>query len=106
MMASFDAPTREFCSVRRLPSNTPLQALMTLNDAAFVEASESLAQRMRSESEDENEQVRFGFLLATCREPSDVELETLVKLANQKRTQDPLQAVATVLLNLDEVLTK
>lgn len=118
MMASFDAPTREFCSVRRLPSNTPLQALMTLNDAAFVEAGEALAVRMREAGDELGQQIQFGFLLTTCREPREVELEALVSLVKETKSDvrgvteseaapyDPLQAVAAVLLNLDEVLTK
>lgn len=109
IMASFDAPSREFCTVRRVASNTPTQALMTLNDATFVEASAALAERMRRHEGALAEQIRHGFRLATCREPSAEELEALTTLSHEIASEkDPhaLQSVATVLLNMDEVLCK
>ena len=45
-MTTFDAPSREFCTVRRIRTNTPLQALVTLNDPVFVEAAQALARRI------------------------------------------------------------
>ncbi|WP_145197262.1 DUF1553 domain-containing protein [Planctomycetes bacterium Poly30] len=45
MLATFDAPSRESCTVQRIPTNTPLQAFVTLNDPVFVEASQALARR-------------------------------------------------------------
>ena len=45
-MATFDAPSREFCTVRRIRTNTPLQALVTLNDPVFIEAAQALARRV------------------------------------------------------------
>ena len=45
-MMSFDAPSREFCQSRRLRTNTPLQALVTLNDPAYIEAAQELAKTM------------------------------------------------------------
>ena len=109
VMAAFDAPSREFCSVRRLRSNTPLQALMTLNDATFVEAAAGLARRMAAAGDDPATRLRAGFLLAVCREPSDAELAELLRLL--ERTGDrgerhALETAASVLLNLDEVLTR
>lgn len=115
VMASFDAPSREFCAVRRLPSNTPIQALMTLNDRSFVEASEALADRMRQHDGSIQNQLRFGFLLTVCRDPGDDELAELTRLYQRAvahgensagREDAALTTVATVLLNLDEVLTK
>ena len=49
-MLTFDAPTREFCTVRRISTNTPLQALVTLNDPVYVEAAQALARRMVRET--------------------------------------------------------
>jgi hypothetical protein len=117
MMASFDAPTRESCSMRRLPSNTPLQALMTLNDEAFVECAEALAARMSASANNVEDQIRFGYRAATAHEPDPETLQMLLELFKNQRatksadgdegekTQDKLLVpVALVLLNLDEVL--
>ena len=49
-MATFDAPNREVCTIRRPRTNTPLQALVTLNDPVFVEAAQALARRIVCES--------------------------------------------------------
>ena len=107
MFASFDSPSREFCTPRRLRSNTPIQALMTLNDETFVECASALADRMKAAGESTRDQIKFGFLIATCREPTEFELDELVELA--EKGSDPeskFRAVAVVLLNLDEVLMK
>ncbi len=109
MFAAFDAPSREFCTPRRLRSNTPIQSLMMLNDTTFIECAQALAERMRGVSEIPIDQIRFGFQLATCREPSDAELEQLVALQSRNSAQpknSTLTDVATVILNLDEVITK
>lgn len=107
MLASFDSPSREFCTPRRLRSNTPIQALMTLNDQSFIECAEALAIRMKESGETITEQVTFGFLAATSRNPSDEEVALLVGLANaEPESNSSLTAVATALLNLDEVLMK
>nr|WP_220498351.1 PSD1 and planctomycete cytochrome C domain-containing protein [Rhodopirellula sp. JC639] len=115
MMASFDAPSREFCSVRRLPSNTPIQALMTLNDATFVEAAEAFADRMIAAGDDIQAQLRYGFRLATCRVPEDAEADAISELyhsvlkledGEKPDVHAAMTTVASVLLNLDEVLTK
>ena len=108
MFAAFDAPSREFCAVRRLPSNTPLQALMTLNDPVFTEAAAALAGRMRSRGETPEERFRAGVLLVTGREADDREAADLLKLYETLRAElsddAALEQIATVLLNLDEVL--
>lgn len=106
---AFDAPSREFCSPRRLQSNTPIQALMILNDAAFVECTTALAQRMESAGESPVDQIRSGFLLVTSREPNEMETQDLMKLYTEtspKASIEGLRAVSAVLLNLDEFLTK
>ncbi|MEM8678981.1 MAG: PSD1 and planctomycete cytochrome C domain-containing protein [Planctomycetota bacterium] len=105
--ATFDAPTREFCTPRRLRSNTPLQPLTTLNDETFVECAAALADQLAGYAEPVPDTIRRGFLLTTCREPSDTEVDRLVRLHDQFRSEThPWLSVATVLLNLDEVLTK
>ncbi|MFK7767371.1 MAG: PSD1 and planctomycete cytochrome C domain-containing protein [Mariniblastus sp.] len=139
VLASFDAPSREFCAVRRLPSNTPLQALMAMNDATFVEATQALARRMNEAKGSLDEKLDFGFQLAVCRTPTEKESGVLRRLYEKSQTKpdevvesedekiediktkdsktesteaqntNELAAfanVASVLLNLDEVLTK
>ena len=66
MFAAFDAPSREFCTPRRLSSNTPLQALMTLNDESFIECTSGLARRMQNAGAKPIEQIRKGFLICCC----------------------------------------
>ncbi|SMP74833.1 Planctomycete cytochrome C [Neorhodopirellula lusitana] len=132
MFATFDAPSREFCTPRRLRSNTPLQALMMLNDETFVECANALANQMKQASDDPREQIRNGFLRVLCREPSSGELDDLIELLEtpamestpeetavskatpaERKTEtqpntsnQPLRVIATVLLNLDEAIMK
>ncbi|MCA9073424.1 MAG: PSD1 domain-containing protein [Planctomycetaceae bacterium] len=121
MFASFDTPSREFCTSRRVRSNTPLQALMTLNDTTFSEASLALGRRMLASHGESTDQLEFGLRLATCREPSADEVAELASLYDgilkeQSATDDEASSVspneramgivASVLLNLDELLTK
>ncbi|WP_231603745.1 PSD1 and planctomycete cytochrome C domain-containing protein [Neorhodopirellula pilleata] len=103
MFAAFDAPSRELCTPRRLRSNTPLQALMMLNDATLVECATAFADRMQASAPETRDQLANGFRMATCRAASDAELDELVSLHTQIGS---LSGVASVLLNLDEVLTK
>ncbi|MEL6108971.1 MAG: DUF1549 and DUF1553 domain-containing protein, partial [Planctomycetota bacterium] len=109
MFAAFDAPSREFCAPRRLRSNTPLQALMTLNDQTFIECSEAFGVRMIESSESTDQRLRNGFSIATSRQPTDAELDDLKTLLESLQDLDEPQqftSIASVLLNLDEVLTK
>ncbi len=80
-MATFDAPNREVCTVRRPRTNTPLQALVTLNDPVYVEAAQALARRMVREggSNDADRAIR-GFRLVLARSPTGPEIDRLVKL--------------------------
>jgi hypothetical protein len=134
-MATFDAPNREVCIVRRARTNTPLQALVTLNDPVYVEASQALARRMVSSGEPTApDRARYGFRLCVARPPRDDELARLVQLyekALARFTQSPAEAeklatdplgpapaginlaelaawtvVSNVLLNMDETLMK
>jgi hypothetical protein len=134
-MATFDAPSRETCSIRRVRTNTPLQALVTMNDPVYVEAAQSLARRIvREGGSNPEEQARYALRLCLCRPPSDAQVRQVVALyqsEEQHYRQDeksalqlatdplgPLPAgqtapqlaawtvVANVLLNMDAVLTK
>ncbi|EMI20322.1 protein containing DUF1549 [Rhodopirellula maiorica SM1] len=114
MFAAFDSPSREFCAPRRLRSNTPLQALMMLNDETFAECANALAGRMLGLDDDLRQQIRHGFIIATCREPSDADLQDLIALFNAQTSdsiaasdsREAMTTVAAVLLNLDEVVMK
>jgi len=114
---TFDAPTRDVCAARRIPTNTPLQALVTMNDPVYVEASRALARRALAESGgDAIRAIRWMVFTATQRRPSASELDTLVALfedlkrgrggTNEASGQEPLVIVANTILNLDKALTK
>ena len=80
-MTTFDAPSRENCTVRRPRTNTPLQALALMNDKQYVEASRALAQRMLMDGGATPEaKLTHGFRLVTGREPAADELPVLVSL--------------------------
>jgi hypothetical protein len=79
--ATFDAPNRETCVIRRDRSNTPLQAFVTLNDPVFVETSQALARRLLKEGGDTDEsRLKLAFALCLSREPDAAELRTLKTL--------------------------
>jgi hypothetical protein len=85
-LATFDMPSREVCLVRRLPTNTPLQALVTLNDPAFVEAAKALARRiLRDGGAGDASRVSFGVLLCLQRPAEAREVEVLVDLLSEER---------------------
>jgi hypothetical protein len=135
-MAAFDAPSREVCAIKRVCTNTPLQAFVTMNDPVYVEAAGALARRIvREGGPDTKTRVRFGLYLCLCRRPEPDQIEPLVALydAEIKRFRNDPQAaanlsdavpassppegtsaaelaawttVANVLLNLDGVLTR
>lgn len=108
MFAAFDAPSREVCAPRRLRSNTPIQALTLLNDQTLIECTAALAKRMVDAAETSQDQIQFGFRLVTCRKPNESELAALVSLleSSSEKGISGMKDVATVLLNLDETLTK
>ncbi|HZN11029.1 MAG TPA: DUF1549 and DUF1553 domain-containing protein, partial [Blastocatellia bacterium] len=124
---TFDATSREVCVVRRVRTNTPLQALTTLNDEAFFEAARALARRMLREGPAETRgRIALGFRLCATRAPQPAEADRLAALYKQQlayyrtRAREATQItqgepsaklaawtlVANVLLNLDETLTK
>lgn len=92
-MIAFDAPNRSVCTVKREKTNTPLQALVLLNDPEFLESARVLAQRLQKETEDDlRERLRQGFRRLCGRQPDDHETELLASLydlALEKYTNDP-----------------
>ena len=131
----FDAPDREKCTARRSRTNTPLQALVLMNDPTYVEAARALAQRMLEEAgPNPADRIKFAFRLATDRNPKPGELDVLVETAQQeladyrghaddsaklvavgeskynpkldKRELAAWTTVASMILNLDETITK
>jgi hypothetical protein len=130
-MMTFDATSREYCTVRRVRTNTPLQALTMLNDEAAMEAAWALAKRMIEEGGDDvKSRVIYGFRTCVARAPKEREVERILALYQQQlnyfgeRTAEAEKVVkdrsaksnaveiaawtmvANVLLNLDETLTK
>jgi len=116
-LLTFDAPSRDLCSARRLISNTPLQALVTMNDPAHIEAAVALAGRMSSHSSEIREQITHAFLASTQRLPDEATLSDLIDLYQDlsresyekeaKLGPNPaLTLTANTILNLDAALTK
>jgi Protein of unknown function (DUF1553) len=126
-MMSFDAPSREFCQSRRIRTNTPLQALVTLNDPAYIEAAQALAKSMMKKGKTPQERIQAGFNLIMMRNIDEKELQILTKLYSQTEQQyrkNPVEAykffgrsdtspalaamavTANAMLNLDEIVTK
>lgn len=100
MLKTMDAPSREFCTVQRSRTNTPLQALLLLQAPQFVEAARHLAVRMMQQGDvHPREGIVMGFELATARIPSARELEVLMKFYQDRKAwfeQEP-QAVRDML---------
>ncbi|HVX59029.1 MAG TPA: DUF1553 domain-containing protein [Pirellulales bacterium] len=133
-LLAFDAPTRETCVVQRSRTNTPLQALVLLNDTTYIEAARVLAQRALLHAPGDEQRLRYAFRRATCRWPEADEAARLRELFKQERAAfaehpkaadallavgewprdrslDPLDHAAwtnvmCVLLNLDETVTR
>jgi hypothetical protein len=87
-MTTFDATSREICTLRRSRSNTPLQALVTLNDPVFVETAQALARRMVSENPapDPDKRIISGFRHVVARPPTPGEVSALSELYIAART--------------------
>jgi hypothetical protein len=102
-LVTFDAPSREQCTVRRVRTNTPLQALTTLNDPVFVEAARHLAGRLLAEANaDPAARVAHAYRLCTSRRPTEADVATLVAFQERERTRfsaDP-EAAAGLLTGL------
>jgi hypothetical protein len=78
-MGIFDASNRDQCEVKRLRTNTPLQALMMMNDPMVLEASRVLAERLIEENSEVREKIVKAFRLIVCRTPGDQEITLLQK---------------------------
>jgi hypothetical protein len=131
----FDAPNREVCTDRRPRTNTPLQALVLLNDPIYVECARVLAQRiLREAGTTPEDRLTFAFRLCTARSPRPEELRILLALYERQRIryredraaalrlvsvgESPRPAdldvselaawtaISNVLLNLDETVTR
>jgi hypothetical protein len=134
-MLIFDAPDRNFCTVKRVRSSSPLQALVLLNDPQFVEAARFVALRMQQEcSPTLDERLRHGYRLLTGRVPNVRELQVLNRMyqaeyevlnknpqkvlqelaVGYERVPDPyattetaaLARVAAAIMNTDEYMTR
>jgi hypothetical protein len=133
-MITFDATSREVCTTRRIRTNTPLQALVTLNDPVYVESAQALARRIMNEMKGSpNKRIKRAFEAALARPASAEEQTRLASLyaserahfgSNPKEAEamatDPIghlekgdvaeaaawTVVSNVILNLDEFLTK
>ena len=102
-MATFDAPEREFCLVRRSRTNTPLQAFVMLHDPQFVEASRHLAERMMLASKTTKGRIEHGFRLATSRLPNEKEIAILHRVFKERFELYSKDAEATeALLSIGE----
>ncbi len=98
-MLVFDAGSRESCIVRRPMTDTPLQALVLLNDVQYVEAARVLAERVMKQQQGTSAQVRSAFLLAASRMPDEAETNILLQvLADQRKQFSSDQALVTKLL--------
>ena len=133
-MMTFDATSREICTIRRNHSNTPLQALVTLNDPVYVETAQALARRIAATGTAPAEKIRAAYRFVLQRPPAESEIARVTRLFTESRdyfAKDAKKAtdmatlpigpvpngadvtelaawtaVANVLLNLDETLMK
>jgi hypothetical protein len=102
-MAAFDAPNREVCTVSRAGTTTPLQALVTLNDTQFVEASRAFAGRILAHNGGDAGRLRWAFLEALSRPPSDHESRVLLRALQRERERyGSDEAAALAYLNVGE----
>ena len=86
-MAAFDAPDRETCLIRRAKTNTPLQALVLLNDPTYVEAARKFAERVLQHEQTPSSRLNLAYELAVCRPPRDAEQMVLLKMVKDARAQ-------------------
>ncbi|MCC6586555.1 MAG: DUF1553 domain-containing protein [Bryobacterales bacterium] len=105
----FDAPDASVTCTRRIRSNTPLQALTMLNDESTTEFAEALAKQVERQAQSDDERLRVAYELALNRAPRADETDRLKRFLNVQRDSrkgHEWAAVARVLINLDEFLTR
>lgn len=122
-MVSFDSPSREFCVSRRIRTNTPLQALITLNDPVYLETSKAFAERMSKAAPGNVEDaIKAGYKMALSKAPDDEVIDVLMRLYDDANMEikgelvsveeypdmemDAMTIVANAIINLDEFVTK
>jgi hypothetical protein len=133
-LTTLDAPSREFCTVRESRTNTPLQALVLLNDQDYADAALGIAARLLREEPDHHQRLALAFRVVLGRDPTPAEAKLLVAAFEQHRAHYTAQrdeaqrriaaspqvataglpaeelaawtAVCSTLLNLDETITK
>jgi hypothetical protein len=133
-MITFDAGSREVCQIRRIHTNTPLQALVTMNDPVYLEAAAALAKRMISDGKDDRARATRGLRLALIRPAKAAEVDAVVEAYEAAKEEFKANAssakaflkdanamvpseleetdyaawavAASVILNLDEVVTR
>ncbi|WP_418603167.1 PSD1 and planctomycete cytochrome C domain-containing protein [Hwangdonia sp.] len=123
-MMTFDAPTRDFCEVKRQKTSTPLQALVMLNDPQLIEAASHLAKKtLKDKTLSEDERVKLIFRKITSRFPTEVELDQLIqyvetvetdfennsdinKTENTSKTEYAYTLLSSMIFNLDEAIIK
>jgi hypothetical protein len=127
-MVTFDAPSREFCQVRRIRTNTPLQALVTLNDPVYLEVAHCFSENISAHYHQPQQQIQEAYRRLTCQTISQKRLKVLINLYQKSLAEyrkDPastkkllandgdatpelaaLTVTANAMLNLDEVVTK
>ncbi|MFO1007338.1 MAG: DUF1553 domain-containing protein [Planctomycetaceae bacterium] len=133
-MSAFDAPDRETCVARRSRTNTPMQALVLLNDPTYVEAARKFAERVLLHEAEEQERLAYAFEVALCRQPQPEETAILhdeLQAARRRFDADPAAAgkllavgsspasdklsapelaawttLTSLILNLDETISK
>ncbi len=88
-MLIFDAGSREVCQPKRLNTNTPLQALVLLNNPGFVESANQIALRVSQEATDPKAQITLAFRHICTRSPRPAELSALTELYAQQKAQGP-----------------
>jgi len=101
VVMAFDAPMRESCVVRRSRTNTPLQALVTLNETAFVEAARSLATRVLNSKGSDLDKLNAAFLYTMGRPITDREKQILLgSLADYRKEFEARESEAKKLLSV------
>lgn len=86
-MLTFDAPMREACTVRRSRTNTPMQALVTLNEDGFLEAARAMGQHVAATKGDDRARLDTVFLAALCRPAKPGEATTLLAALDRYRAR-------------------